>query len=306
MGSLRALLLASAAVAGTSFGTSGIAYAADMLPAAPPIKAPVAAPVEDFSGWYLRGDVGVGLDRDIKLRSTPDPLTQGAAGFVPTAYSISKARTSGSTFLSLGAGYQFNSWFRTDLTAEYRYASFQANDELLWNNGAGSMNVLRNYYRGNISTFTAMLNGYVDLGTWHGITPFVGAGVGVANQRLHGITDNGYNNLYAGPGAPGTSPTSGVYRASSKTSFAWALMAGLAYNVNSRLKLEMAYRYMNFGKVKSAVPTCAAFGPGPQACTSSLQFARSGSHDFKIGMRWMLSEPAPAPAPVEAPLVRKY
>ena len=34
-----------------------------------------------------------------------------------------------------------------------------------------------------------MFNGYADLGTWSGVTPYVGAGVGFAYNKLSGFTD---------------------------------------------------------------------------------------------------------------------
>lgn len=30
-----------------------------------------------------------------------------------------------------------------------------------------------------------MLNGYIDLGTWHNLTPFVGAGVGFTRNTIN-------------------------------------------------------------------------------------------------------------------------
>lgn len=301
MGKSSALLIASA----ISLAATGVVKAADMLPPAPRIESPREEP-EEFAGWYLRGDVGIGFDRNAKLRSTPNPLTQGGAGFIPTAYTISEAAIGATPFIGLGVGYRFNNWFRTDFTMEYRSASFGAYDQLVWNNGAGGQNVLRNFYRGNLSSLVAMFNGYVDLGTWHGLTPFIGVGVGVASSRFRGLTDNGYNNLFAGPGAPANSVTSGVYAVKNSRSFAWALMAGLAYQVNSRLTMEMGYRYLNIGKVRSASPRCAAPGPGFQACANiALEVGRSGTHDLRFGMRWNLSEP-PRPMPVAQPIVRKY
>ncbi len=306
MGRFKALLLASA----VAFGATGVSNAADLLPPAPPVEGPAPVVEGDFSGWYIRGDVGIGIDRSVKLRNVPDPMTQGAVGFVPTDYQILPAMVSGAPFVGFGWGYKFNNWFRADVTGEYRTSTFSSQDQLTWNDGVAAPNtanyVLRNFYRGNLSTMVLLANGYFDLGTWHGFTPFVGAGVGVARSRISGLTDNGYQNLYAGPGSPASSVTSGNYRVSNTTSLAWALMAGFSYDVNARLKLELGYRYLNVGKVRSAVPDCNAFGPGLQACTNRLEMARSGSHDLRVGLRWMLSDSGPAYAPVPAPIVRKY
>ena len=48
-----------------------------------------------------------------------------------------------------------------------------------------------------------MVNGYVDLGTWSGITPYVGAGVGFAYNKLSGFTDSG--DVYHCDGVTGPS-----------------------------------------------------------------------------------------------------
>ena len=41
----------------------------------------------------------------------------------------------------------------------------------------------------------------------------------------------------------------GVGRNSSQLNFAWALHAGLAYNVTKNFSVEFAYRYLNYGSV---------------------------------------------------------
>lgn len=296
-------------VAAASFAClSTAAGAADLLPPPPMISSPAVAAVQDFSGWYLRGDIGIGLNSKINAQNVPNPLSQGGPGFIPTAYSLNPAQFSNSTFIKFGVGYQINSWFRTDITAEYRGSSFSTQDELSWNNGA-QFYVLRNFYRGNMASFIGLLNGYVDLGTWYGITPYVGAGVGFASNTLHGVTDNGYSNLYAGPGSFASSTTGGYYGSKTTSSFAWALMAGLSYNVTSNLKLDFGYRYLNYGKSSAGAPNCYNGGPGVSACNNVLQFSRAGSHDFSIGLRWMLADYAPAimaPPPPPPPLVRKY
>jgi opacity protein-like surface antigen len=286
------------------------ANAADLLPP-PPVIAPL--PVQDFSGWYLRGDVGMGLSHSVSASNVPNPLSQGGPGYVPTAYNLNAADFTSATFVKFGIGYQINSWFRTDITAEYRSSTFSTQDELSWNNGAGSFNVLRNFYRGNMASFVGLVNGYADLGTWYGITPYIGAGVGFASNNVYGVTDNGFNNLYAGPGSFATSNTGGYYSSKTTSSFAWALMAGLSYNVTSNLKLDFGYRYLNYGTASAGSPHCFGPGPGFSTCNNVLTFARAGSHDFSIGMRWMLADygPAPLQAPVaypapQRPLVSKY
>jgi len=85
------------------------------------------------------------------------------------------------------------------------------------------------------------------------------------------------------------------------TQLAWAVHAGLGYDVTPNLKLELAYRYLNMGDAQAGKLVCAGgICPGTVYSYKDLE-----SHDIKIGMRWMLaSYPAPIHAP--APLIRKY
>jgi opacity protein-like surface antigen len=125
-------------------------------------------------------------------------------------------------------------------------------------------------YHANLRTGVVLGNAYVDVGTWYGITPFVGAGVGVA---FHQFTD---------PQDVSVQPAGGFGFADDKnqTNLAWAVMAGVGYTVNPRLKLELGYRYLNMGTI-----------------------FKVSSHDFRLGMRWLFNDLPPPPPP---PLIRKY
>src|SRR5207247_1737682 len=80
-----------------------------------------------------------------------------------------------------------------------------------------------------------------------------------------------------------------------KWNLAWAVHAGVAYNVSNNLKLEFAYRFLHLGDAISGPLHC---GTG---CTfSPVEIRNIESHDFKIGMRWLLNEPAPVPEPQRA------
>src|SRR5262249_4519458 len=127
-----------------------------------------------------------------------------------------------------------------------------------------------------------MANAYLDLGTWWCLTPFVGVGVGTANNRINSATDIGFI-------ADGTTGFGFASKDSSTWDFAWAVHAGVAYNVSNNLKLEFAYRFLNLGSPKTAIIDCAAVGcagqsGGPSAYYSLTNFT---SQDFKIGLRWM-------------------
>ena len=118
MASLKALTLASVAVlALTRFAT-----AADLLPP-PPMPEP-PPPVAEFSGWYLRGDVGGAVNGWApKLGISPDPIAAGqASGFLDgnATNTFSNSTLSSSGLFDIGVGYQINNWFRADITGELR------------------------------------------------------------------------------------------------------------------------------------------------------------------------------------------
>lgn len=296
MGKSKALIIASAMalISGT-----GAVWAADLLPPPPPAPIPVAEP--EFGGWYLRADVGIGLN-DLRLRQSYDDGGLFHPGNIENDVRTDQKSLEDSTFLRAGIGYQFNPWFRADVTGEYRTSSaFNAIESFrntdFAGNGFGSCGVApvtfvsanvvtqtgaanpiqRCYdkYTASVRSAVVLANGYIDLGTWYNLTPYVGAGIGVANNRITSLTDFGNNG-----GA-------GIAANNSKWSPAWALMAGVAYSVTPNLKLEAGYRYLDLGSINSKPIVCNDLSPG--SCHFEVQRLKLTSNDFHIGMRWLLS-----------------
>ena len=309
MAKSQAVVLAAGAVLAASYlATPGVALAADLLPPPPALEPapPMAGP--DFGGWYLRGDVGVGVQMGSRnVAISPDPLIGAPADAFNSFYNPT---ISASTLFDVGVGYQINNWLRADITSEYRGGShFQVLEQV---GVPSTSSQFADFYRGNLSSWVGMVNGYVDIGTWYGITPYVGAGVGVARNTLSGVTDVGF--AYPGAGLGGF-PTGGFLDDGSKTNFAWAGMAGLGFNVTQNLKLDLGYRYLNLGKFTSGTSHCFN-GTGQGGGFSVANCGGSGytlastsnisSSDFRLGLRWMLGDNTPAYAPPPAPLVRKY
>jgi opacity protein-like surface antigen len=86
-----------------------------------------------------------------------------------------------------------------------------------------------------------------------------------------------------------------------KTNFAWALQAGLAYKVNPNFAVELSYRYLNVGNAESG--TLLNLDPTVSPNTfAPVTFNKIQSHDIMLGVRWML-QPEPAYGP--PPLIRK-
>src|SRR3981189_2822469 len=115
--------------AGAASLLSSVAFAADMPSIMPaPMYAP--APIEDFGGWYLRGDIGFSNQRVDRLNNVLD------AKKTTSAQSLS-FNTAG--IFGVGVGYKVNNWFRADVTGEYRGNSqFFGTDAITYPGGVGT------------------------------------------------------------------------------------------------------------------------------------------------------------------------
>lgn len=299
MGSLKTFALAGAMALGASAAT-----AADLAYPAPPPPEPLGLKGTISSGFYLRGDIGVGSqsydELDVKLNNAPVIATTGV-----TSFSTVKQDRGFAAFAGVGIGYQFNNYLRFDLTGEYRGGSFNGRDQISYNFGVPTNQT--NVYRADVATFVALANAYIDLGTWNCLTPYLGVGIGMANHTVSGLSDQGINQAV---GAPFANASYAFGDSASKTNLAWALMAGVSYDVTSNLKLDIGYRYLNMGDG----PTIGLRGAQGLLAnpSSSVRFKGIDSHDIRIGMRWNFSDPSccgPVEKPIAyapAPTVRKY
>ncbi|MGH6982579.1 MAG: outer membrane protein, partial [Stellaceae bacterium] len=216
---------------------------------------------EEFSGWYLRGDIGMTNQQVHKITNVLD----GTATSVNT---VQKGFDSSMLF-GVGLGYQWNNWLRTDLTGEYRS---NANFHGLQIVNSGGL--FTDEYRASKSEWLFLANAYVDLGTWWNITPFIGAGAGMSYNRISNFLD--VNTPNAGVAfAPDTG----------KWSFAWALHAGLAYRITDSLTMELAYRYLDLGDAQSG--DIATF-TGVNNVVNPEKFHHITSNDVKLGLRWAI------------------
>jgi len=258
MGPTKMLAFAGAA---TALITTTAATAADFPAAMPP-----RAPVVEASGWYLRGDIGMTNQQVKTLDNVLFPTT-------PNLVIHDKNFESGVLF-GIGAGYKWNNWLRFDVTGEYRgETGFHGFDT--WNDGIARFN----NYTAKKSEWLVLANAYLDLGTWWCITPFIGAGVGWSYVTMHSFRDAGTDGL---------APTMAYANAASKSNFAWALHAGLSYEVTRSFSVELAYRYVNLGN--GLTGDIIAFD-GTNNVNNPMHFKDITSHDVKFGVRWMLQPP---------------
>ncbi len=160
------------------------AQAADFAPPPPP------PPVQHFGGgWYLRGQVGVGMLKGDQVEYIKNP-----ANF--NDFAFEQSDIGDTVFVGGGVGYEFNRWLRFDATAEYRSkARVKAFGSYTFGGGT-----FGDAYDGYIKSWLFLANAYVDLGTWNCLTPFVGAGIGGAYNTLADFTDIGIGTSGRGIG----------------------------------------------------------------------------------------------------------
>src|SRR5208283_3607756 len=106
MGRSKALILATL----VATGASSAAFGADLLPPPPQLEPPPPM------------DVGVGALQMSSWRSTLQPIDETGQSLATSGDYIIPAFASigDTTFAGVGVGYQFNHWFRADITGEYR------------------------------------------------------------------------------------------------------------------------------------------------------------------------------------------
>ena len=254
------------------------AYAADYDP---PIFAEEAAeyvPVEVGSGWYLRGDVSYVFDKSIDGvdYTAFDGIGNVSASF--TSASIDTDFAWGGGF-----GYRFTDYFRADATIDGFRADFDGStssanpclDDPVLGTSCRSTN------GSEVSAVSVMANGYVDLGTYVGITPYAGAGIGYSYLSWSDLNDT----TYCVGGVP---PCAGVGSVGGSTHagedgwrFTYALMAGVAYDISRNLKLDVGYKYRSIdGGNMFKWDSADSFGDGSHG--------NIDTHEVKLGLRYEL------------------
>ena len=239
---------------------AGSAGAADIIPE-PPMEPPVITtppPVyEEIStgGWYLRGDVDYHWSSvdEISYVTYGPPAGRGA---------FTSHELDGSWSIGGGVGYKINKYLRTDLTIDWWAKTDFTGSTAGVCGGVPCVST-------DTSTMSAWLllaNAYVDLGTWGGFTPYVGAGIGGAYVKWGDLS-----NTVGG--------VTTVHGGSANWRFAYALMAGTSYCINDRLDADLGYRY-------SRIEDGAMFGYAPVAGPAAD--GGFNTHEVRAGLRYKL------------------
>jgi opacity protein-like surface antigen len=273
------------AIRATVFGVaiSACAAATEGLAADMPLFGGDPTPqtkVEFGTGWYIRADLAYAYD------SMPAILPD-----LTVASTAPQSTYSG----GLGMGYKFNNWIRADLVGDYRQptkasgvsGSITCVTQLT--NATNPVTLLpivvttatdncTGLGSATIQRWDLLPNVYIDLGTWYGVTPYVGAGAGLSFTQVKSST-----NWYMSNGLPYHVSTDGFYfNLDSATQnltyqFAWALMAGVAYQLTDNAFIDVGYRYVNLGSITI-----------PSAVTGLPVKIKENVQEFRFGIRYMI------------------
>jgi len=253
---------------------STTAFAADMpQPMPPPMQYQPIVMEQPASAWYLRGDIGVGITNKFDVTYLPSPPDVG------NGFAFDQHSNGDTVFINAGIGYEFNNWLRFDVTGTYRSKTDVNAFGSYSFPGGGTFG---DSYHGYLQSWIALANAYIDLGTWDCLTPFVGAGIGGAYNKMADLTDVGI----------GTSGR-GIGLNSSEWHAAYALYAGLTYNVTQSFKVDLSYRYLNYGSVTDTINCIGGCNP------DSYKFGSLSSQDLMLGVRFLLQ---PEATPVAMPI----
>lgn len=148
--------------------------------------------------------------------------------------------------LGLDAGYKWCNGLRTEF--EFAYRSNQNK-----RHGSSSNHSHRN------QSYAGMFNLLYDFDAWGCwcVRPFIGGGIGVASvRRNHGGSSHSANGetvvLAEGEeiSAPEVVGSSGGSHNKRRSSFAWQLIAGLAYPLNDCVDIDLSYRFFKTSEDK--------------------------------------------------------
>ena len=190
-------------------------------------------------GWYIRGDLGYagwikGDEPDYKITAFGATFAEG---------DFDNARFSKPFSYGAGMGYQFNNFLRSDLTADFSSSSLRGSSDIdspCITAPAGTTCGLS--HKADYDAIQLMANGYVDLGTFAGVTPYVGAGAGVTYMNWDDFRTQA--TCRNGTGAcSGAAFDEFRVRGGDSWRFTYALMAGASVDITNRVKLDLGYRF---------------------------------------------------------------
>lgn len=203
---------------------------------------PVPAPAKDSS--YVRADVGIAIPQKLSHKSYQNKSPKESLVY------------------GVGIGYNSNDKFRTDFVIS-RMHNFKF-DHTLQYPGVNTT------YRAkqNINSTQFLLNGYYDIANYNSLSPYVGAGFGIAYNEGKSYRD--VTNNY-------------IQKGGHNTNFTWNVGAGITYKLTPNSALDFGYKFHDLGKIKTSQNLAGAASGTTTRITSRLH-----AHTITLGIRYTL------------------
>jgi opacity protein-like surface antigen len=212
--------------------------------------------------FYGRVDIGFSSAQDAGIRDK----NFARDGFIcadPGCNSGMELNNVGeSGVLSGGVGWRFSQNFRADLTIGYRGGYALDDSDRFPSN-----------YEADIVSTSVMLGAYWDFAR-SGATPYFGAAVGWAQNKIDDIVNTG--------GALGTARI--FLPGGTWSGMAWSLMAGIGIPLGGSATLDLYYRFIDLGEIESE--------SGSISCNFTCSGTYSGlsgklrAHELMLGVRF--------------------
>lgn len=179
---------------------------------------------------------------------------------------------------ALAVGYNFAPRHSIPVRAELEYALFSEAK------GKGSH---AEYDMGTLDVYglkqkhqihTLFVNAYYDITNETVFTPYIGAGVGMAFVRTK--AEANFNDYGTGDDWS----LSGSSSRKTNTNFAWNIGAGVSWELNQQVSLDLGYRFAGLGKVKSNSATLHA--PDGQQADIKAETKNLYMHQVALGVRF--------------------
>lgn len=237
--------------------------------------------VEFASNWYVRGDLAYAQETFPKI--APD-------------FSFDSSSSALNTYRAgAGMGYKVNDWFRTDLVLDYRSriqaVGIGATRTCITGmalDPAGfpvvtATDTCSGHFDTEIHRWDLLANGYFDIGSWNGFTPYIGAGAGMTwartKQSVYWTMSNGLPyqasfNLNAGNNFYFNFDRSQSHM---NYQFAWAVMTGVAIAMTDHAQLDVGYRFLNLGSIT-----------GLSGVTGTSVTQKVYVNELRAGVRYMI------------------
>ncbi|PWV95510.1 opacity protein-like surface antigen [Hoeflea marina] len=277
---LKRIALSSCLVLLAGAASPALAADIDQIIYAPEL--PTTQMVEVGSGWYLRGDIGYSLQSKGAATSYNVFDAGPPASYTATAFDSSDLTSDFSG--AIGFGYAFTDYFRSDLTVDFSRGRFDGSSSAAGDcvGGTPANTTCSSTGRQDFESYGFMANGYVDLGTVVGFTPYLGAGAGITRVKWDDL--NSTNRCVDLGGACGTTET--AQAGADSWRFTYALMAGMSYDISESLKLDLGYRYQKTASgpmFQYDAATALAGASGAQARDNGFE-----KHEVRVGLRYEL------------------